>query len=136
MNVRGLKLLASWQASVSRQVSDNDSSINASDCETLIASSDDEHDSRNETVNQEMPVKKPDPTESDSQNILQQAINIQILAQLQSLGKRLDVMKKKICKKSTDTTKINNKSYKPKVKTQPAVTLPPVHQVVLMIYRR
>ena len=37
-------------------------------------------------------------------------------------------MEKKSCKKSTDTTKIKNKSHKPKVRTQPAVALPPVHQ--------
>ena len=37
-------------------------------------------------------------------------------------------MEKKSCKKSTDTTKIKNKCNKPKVKSQPAVTLPPVHQ--------
>ena len=30
--------------------------------------------------------------------------------------------------KSTDTTKIKNKGYKSKVRTQPAVTLPPVYQ--------
>ena len=88
----------------------------------MIASSDDEHASCNDTVNQQTSVKKSDPTES------QQAINIQILAQLQSLGKRLDVMEKKSCKKSTDT-KIKNKSFKSKVKTQPAVTPSPVHQV-------
>ena len=100
--------------SVTGQVSD-ESSIN----EALIASSDDEHGSCNDTVNQETSVKKSDPTESDSQSTSQQAINIQILAQLQSLGKRLDVMEKK-----SYTTKIKNKSFKPKVKTQPAVTPP------------
>ena len=99
------------------------------DSEALIASLDDEHASCNDTVNQETSVKKSDPTESDSQSTSQQAINIQILAQLQSLGKRLNVMEKKSCKKSTDTTKIKNKSFKSKVKTQPAVTPPPVHQV-------
>ena len=120
-------LLTSQQASVTGQVSD-ESSINDSDCEALFASSDDEHGSCNDTVNQETSVKKSDPTESDSQSTSQQAINIQILAQLQSLGKRLDVMEKKSCKKSTGTTKIKNKSFKPKIKTQPLVTPPPVHQ--------
>ena len=121
------ELLASQQDSVSGQVSD-DSSINDSDCEALIASSDDENDSCNQVVNQETSVKKSDPTESDSQSTSQQAINLQILAQLLSLGKRLDVMEKKSCKKSTDTTKIKNKSYKSKAKTQPVVTHPPVYQ--------
>ena len=37
-------------------------------------------------------------------------------------------MERKSCKKSTDTTKIKNKSYKPKFRTQPAVTPSPVHQ--------
>ena len=121
-------LLTSQQASATGQVSD-ESSINDSDCEALIASSDDVQASCNETENQQTSVKRSDPTESDSQSTSQQAINIQILAQLQSFGKRLDVMEKKSCKKSTDTTKIKNKSFKSKVKSQPAVTLSPVHQV-------
>ena len=64
----------------------------------------------------------------DPQSISQQAINIQILAQLQLLGKKLDVVKKKSCKKSSDTTKMKNKSHKPTAKSQPVVTPPPVHQ--------
>ena len=37
-------------------------------------------------------------------------------------------MEKNSCKKSTDTTKIKNKTYKSKVKAQPAVTPPPALQ--------
>ena len=65
-------------------MSDNDSSINNSDCEALIASLDDDHDSRSEGISHEKSVKNWDPTVSESQSISQQAINIQILAQLQS----------------------------------------------------
>ena len=53
---------------------------------------------------------------------------MQILTQLQALGSRLDAMEKKSCKKSTVITKIKNKSTKPKIKSQTAVTPPPVHQ--------
>ena len=37
-------------------------------------------------------------------------------------------MEKKSCKKSTDMSKMKNKSTKPKAKTQTAVAPPPVHQ--------
>ena len=122
------ELLVSQQESTTGQVSDNDSSINESDCEALIASSDDDNDSQQPVVNRHKSVKKSDPTGSDCQSTSQEAINIQILAQLQSLGKWLHDIEKKSCKKSTDTTKIKNKSYKSKVRPQPAVTPSPVHQ--------
>ena len=121
------ELLVSQQESTTGQVSDNDSSIDESDCEALIASSDDDYDSRQQVVNRHKSSKKSDPTASDSQSTSQEAINIQILAQLQSFGKRLHDMKKRSCKKSADTTKIKNKSYKSKVRPQPAVTPSPVH---------
>ena len=111
-------------------MSDNDSSINDSDCEALIASSGDEHDLHSEGTSQETFVKKPDLTMSDTHSTLQQAINIQILAQLQSLGSRLDAMEKKSFKKSNDTSKIKNKGVKPKVKSQTVVAPPPVHQSI------
>ena len=94
-------LLASQKTPLSGQVPDSDSSLNASDCEALIATSGDEHDSCIEGTNQETFVKKTDQTVSDTQSTSQQAINIQILAQLQSLGSRLDAMEKKSCKKVT-----------------------------------
>ena len=40
------ELLASQQDSTTGQVSDNDSSISESDCEALVASADDDNDSR------------------------------------------------------------------------------------------
>ena len=90
------ELLASQQDPTTGQVSDNDSSINESDCEALIASSEsDDNDSREHVVKSHKSSRKPDPTMSDSQSTSQQAINVQILAQLQSLGQRLDVMEKK-----------------------------------------
>ena len=122
------ELLASQQDPSSEQVSDNESSINDSDCEALIASSDDDNE---HIVNRQRFAKKSDPTDSDSQSMSQQAINVKILEQLHSLGKRLDNMERKSCKKSTDTTKIKNKGYIPKVKTQTAVTLPPVTKKVV-----
>ena len=80
--------LASQKASISWQVSDNDSSNNDSDCEALIASSDDEHDSCNEGINYDKSVKSLDLKMSDTNCISQQAINMQILTQLQSLCKQ------------------------------------------------
>ena len=77
-----MKDLASQQPTVSGQVSDNESSINDSDCEALIAILDDNHYSLSEGISHEKSVKNLDPTVSDSQSISQQAFNIQILAQL------------------------------------------------------
>ena len=81
------ELLVAQQEPTTGQVSDNDSSIDESDCEALIASSDD-NDSRQQVVNRHKSVKNSDPTILDSQSTSQEAINIQILAQLQSFGKR------------------------------------------------
>ena len=64
-------LLASQKNPLSRQVSDNDSSINDSDCEALIASSGDEHDSRSESNSHETFVKKSDLTTSDTHSTSQ-----------------------------------------------------------------
>ena len=123
-------LLQAQKSFSSGQVSDNDSSINESDCEALIATSDDESGSGNEGTGTQTFVKKSDPTKSDvSQSTSQQAINMQILAQLQTFCTRLDAMEKKSCKKSNDTTKIKSKSTKTKPKTHTAVTIPPVHQI-------
>ena len=122
-------LLHAQKSSSSGQVSDNDSSINESDCEALIATSDDESGSGNEGTTQTF-VKKSDRAKSDvRQSTSQQAINMQILAQLQTLGSRFDAMEKKSCKKSNDSTKINSTSTKPKSKPHTAVTIPPVHQI-------
>ena len=93
-------LLHAQKSSSSGQVSDNDSSINESDCEALIATSDDESGSGNEGTSTQTLVKKSDPAKSDvSQSTSQQAINMQILAQLQTFRSRLDAMEKKSCKK-------------------------------------
>ena len=93
-----------------------------------MSSSDDENGSCNKGSSTETFVKKPDPAKSDMQSTSQPVINLQILAQLQALGSRLDAMEKKSCKKSNDITKIKNKSTKPKAKPHTAVTPSPVHQ--------
>ena len=105
-------LLSSRKTAGSGRVSDNDSSINDSDCEVLVASSDEESESRPHSSNASKSVHKTDLTVSDTGCSSQQAINMQILSQLQSLGKRLDAMEKKSCKKSIDTSKIKSKSVK------------------------
>ena len=57
------ELLASQQDSTTGQVSDNDSSINESDCEALIASSEsDDNDSREHVVKSHKSSRKSDPT--------------------------------------------------------------------------
>ena len=58
----------------------------------------------------------------------QQAIKLQILSQLQAMGKRLDTMEQKSCKKGTDSSKIKNKSVKSKSKVKTQVTPSPSHQ--------
>ena len=75
-------LLASQNASIFGQVSD-DSSIN--DCEALVASSDDKQKSElSGTINKQS-TSSLDPACSNIVSVSQQAINIQILEQLQVL---------------------------------------------------
>ena len=96
------------------QVSDTESFINDSDCEALIQSSPVKAGS---SVQPALSTKVgSDPTPSDN-SIGQQVINVQILSQLQSLGRRLDTMEAKNCKKKT-MIKVKSKtnlSKRPKV---------------------
>ena len=79
------------------QVTDSESSINDSDYETLITSLLSKAHSSSHTVSQKKVVS--DPTPSDNDSISQQVKNLQILSQLQSLGKRLDGIEAKIVKR-------------------------------------
>ena len=117
--------LAAQKASTSGQVSDNESSITESDCEALVASSDEETSCKH--VVDKKAEKISDPTASGTSSISQQAINMQILSQLQVLGQRLEVMEQKSCEKSTDSLKIKNKSTKQKSVAQAAVAHTPSH---------
>ena len=102
------------------QVSDSGSSINDSDCEDLIHSSPVKHS----------PSDKPgssvgsDPTVSDS-HVSQQVINMQILSHLQALGKRLDSMEAKNCKKTSDPSKTKTKPVKKVKQSETPVTVAP-----------
>ena len=78
-------------SSNSGQVSDI-SSINESDCEALIASSEDEQESDVESTVNKKSLASSDPTSLDVSNVSQQAINLQILSQLQVMGKRLNAI--------------------------------------------
>ena len=91
------QLMAGQSSSNSRQVSDI-SSINDSDCDALIASSDEEQESESKSTVSNTCVASSDPTSSDDTSVSQQAINLQILSQLQKMGKRLDAMEQKSCK--------------------------------------
>ena len=117
-------LLASQRNPQSGQVSDNDSSINDSDCDALIASPDDEHDSNIENLSHETELKNPDATMLDAHSTSQQAINMQIVAQLQSLGSRLDAMEKKSCKKVLTRQKSKTKVSNPRLKLRQQSHLP------------
>ena len=114
-------------SSNSGQVSDI-SSLNESDCDVLIASSEDEQESETKSTVSNTGVASSDPTSSDGTNVSQQAINLQILSQLQAMGKRLDAMEQKTCKKSSDASKIKNKSVKPKSKAKAQVAPSSSHQ--------
>ena len=98
------------------QVSDSESSINESDCEALISSPCSKSASSSSV---KIPDKKldSDSIASHSDSVSQQVINMQILSQLQSLGRRLDDMEAKNCKKTIDRTKIENETVKKKVKS-------------------
>ena len=72
-------LLVSQKASASWQVCDNDSSINDSHCEALIDSSDDKQNCDIQVVGIKS-GKKMDHTVSDTLDLSQQAINMQILS--------------------------------------------------------
>ena len=65
-----------------------------------------------------------DPTLSDT-SFSQQVINMQILSQLQSLERRLDSMEAKNCKKTSDESKVKNKSVKKPKSTETPVTVIP-----------
>ena len=55
-------------------------------------------------------------------------MDLQILGQLQELGKHFDAIEAKSCKKSTDSTKIKKKNVKSKSKAGTPVTLALGHQ--------
>ena len=95
------------------QVSDTDSSIDESDCEALVYSP----STSGQSVNLSDNNLDLDQNVSHGESVNQQMINMQILHQLQSLGKRLDSMEEKTCKKTTDQTKVKNKTVKKKSKT-------------------
>ena len=92
------------------QVLGSDSSLNDTDCDALINSplakaSSSGHTGTNKKY-------ESDPTLSDSVVVSQQVINMQILSQLKSLGRRLDDMEAKNCKKTSDQSTIKVKSIK------------------------
>ena len=128
-------LLHAQKSSSSGQVSDNDSSINESDCEALIATSDDESGSGNEGTSTF--VKKSDPTKSDvSQSLSQQAINMQILAQLQTWVVDLTLWKRNPVRKVMIPQRLNIKVPKPSLKHTQRLQFPLFTKLVLlMIYR-
>ena len=94
------------------QVSDTDSSIDERDCEALLNSP--STSVQNVAYNDQNVESDQNPSLGGP--VSQQMINMQILQQLQSLGKRLDTMEEKTCKKNSDQTKIKNKTVKKKVK--------------------
>ena len=77
------------------QVSDTDSSIDERDCEALLNSPSTSAQNVCYTDNN----VESDQNPSLGGYVSQQMINMQILQQLQSLGKRLDTMEEKTCKK-------------------------------------
>ena len=104
------------------QVSDTDSSINERDCEALLNSP--STSARNVCFYDNNVESDQNPSLGGS--VSQQMINMQILQQLQSLGKRLDTMEEKTCKKTSDQTKVKNKTVKKKVKnSKTPVTVAP-----------
>ena len=68
--------------------------------------------------------------DSNSEALIASSDDEQDLNQLQVMGKRLDAMEAKACKKSTDSTKVKNKQVKAKSKVTPPVALPSSQQHV------
>ena len=112
--------LLAKEGSHTGQVSDSESSINDSDCEALIHSSPVKPCLSNEAGSS----VGSDPTVSDT-SISQQVINMQVLSQLQALGKRLDSMEAKSCKKTSDQSKTKNKTVKKVKHSETPVTVAP-----------
>ena len=112
--------LLAKEGSHTGQVSDSESSINDGDCEALIHSSPVKPSLSNEAGSS----VGSDPTVSDT-SISQQVINMQILSQLQALGKRLDSMEAKNCKKTSDQSKTKNKTVKKVKHSETPVTVAP-----------
>ena len=90
------------------QVSGSDSSLNDTDCDALLNSPLAKAScSSHSGINTE---HVSDPSLSDNNAISQQVINMQILSQLKSLGRRLDDMEMKNCKKTVIKVKLNQKA--------------------------
>ena len=106
------------------QESDSNSSASDLNCSDLVQS-----DGETSTVT-DTNVSYSDSVASDKQNtctsVLQDTIDAQILAQLQSIGQRLTKIESPQCKKSTDSAKIKSTSKKTKHKT--LVKLPQVQK--------
>ena len=79
------------------QVSGSDSSIHDSGCDALVNSPTCKASTSGHPVPQKTTLS--DPNLSDSDSASQRVINMQILSQLKSLGRRLNDMEAKNCKK-------------------------------------
>ena len=104
----------------SEQVSDSNSSASDLNCSDLVQSDDDTSNDKSRNDSNSDPVAFDKQTSSTS--VSQDMINVQILAQLQSIGQRLTKIESTQCKKSSDSAKIKITLKKPKHKTP--VTLP------------
>ena len=88
------------------QVLGSDSSIHDSDCDVLVNSPISKTDSSGHTVTKNVSRIR---TFVRQCQVSQQVINMQKLSQLKSLGRRLDDMEAKNCKKTVIKQKLNQK---------------------------
>ena len=103
------------------QVSDSESSISDADCEALINS---EQDSDIECIARSSPQNKVASSKPENRVITQPAINVEILAQLETLSKRLDSIETSVGKQCVSKVK----SKKVKKQVDPLVSVSPVSQ--------
>ena len=112
--------------SQSGQVSDSDlGSENNSSMSNAESDNEQTQGSESTGVDKQVPSSSNTCQDSNADTFSEQAINLQILSQLGDISKRLHAIESKKPKKSTDTSKLKNKSTKKAVGTHTPVTLPP-----------
>ena len=112
--------------SQSGQVSDSDSgSENNSSMSKAESDSEQIQGSKSTGVDKQVPSSSNTCRDFNADTFSQQAINLQILSQLGDVSKRLHAIENKKPKKSSDHSKIKNKSKNKTVGTYTPVTLRP-----------
>ena len=111
--------------SQSGQVSDSDSGSENNSILSNESENEQTHGSESTSGDKQVPSSSNTCLQINADTVSQQAINLQILSQLGDISKRLNAIENKKPKKSSDSSKIKNKSKNKTAGTCTPVTLPP-----------